>query len=235
MRNGINFTIEQLRHDISSKIHNKENEILHHVLYFGEDHEILPPIIWQELMSNEYDLVHCDLPFVQLAANHLQRNIYLLPLYKNKQSKDENIFIKVSSHSWYAGEVEAFYMVYFPEENHYQSIVKIAKDQSLRETFLDLSQNENISEESEDEETDNLFSINNDFSNDEVGKKRKKEKFNAFNLTTCLTEEDPSLTMVVNETSKQITKKLKRGKAQIHKIAPGEGKVSFNTYCLKRL
>ena len=76
--NGTNFTVEQLRHDISSKIHDKKNELLHHVLYFGEENEILPPSVWQELMSNDYDCVHCDLPFVQLAANHLQRNIHLL-------------------------------------------------------------------------------------------------------------------------------------------------------------
>ena len=76
-------------------------------------------------MSNDYDCVHCDLPFVQLASNHLQRNIHLLPIYQTyNDNKDGKTFITVKSNSWYAGEVEPFYMVYFPEENHFQSIVK---------------------------------------------------------------------------------------------------------------
>ena len=116
---------------------------------------------------------------------------------------------------------------------HLSAQCETSKNQIFKETSFDFTQrNKNVNindEESEDEEIDNLFSANHDSINDEGAKREKKEKFNAFNLVTMLTEEDPSLTMIVNDKSKEkITKKLKRGKARVHEIAPGEGKVSFN-------
>ena len=79
------FTIELMRNDICSEIFKGENKNLHHLLYFGSD--LLDPEDWKELMTlDDEDTLHCDLIFVQLAANYFKRQIVLIPIYQ----PDEN-------------------------------------------------------------------------------------------------------------------------------------------------
>lgn len=180
--------------------------------------------------------VPCDLVFVQLAANFLKRNIILLPFYQNQNEKiaeDRKLITVISHHS--DGKKPAFYMAYFPQGqfgpfNHFQSITNKAMDTRLKipPTYVtekfDVEVHtltQNVIEEDEDveEEVDNLFSINNDGTN-------QKEKYNGFNLVTMVTEKNPAESVFVNDTKEKITKRLRRGDSRVYEIAPGENKVS---------
>ena len=83
-----------MRKKISETIMDDENKNeLSPVLYFGSDF-LLPPEDWRDLMSADDDPLPIDLPFVQLSANLLKRNIILLPILQkdidNEKSHEGN-------------------------------------------------------------------------------------------------------------------------------------------------
>ena len=85
------LTTKEMRNIISETILQDENkEELSPVLYYSSDF-LLSPQDWKDLMciDNE-DRLGIDLPFVQLSANLLKRNIILLPILQ-KDIQDEKL------------------------------------------------------------------------------------------------------------------------------------------------
>ena len=126
------FTIEQMRNDISSEIFKDENRDLHHVLYFGSD--LLEPGDWKDLvMQIDEDTLPCDLPFVQLASNYLKRKFYLIPVNQPNTESEKTLektdlekkLLKVIPNEETEGP--PFLMLYFPQgdfgpQSYFQSI-----------------------------------------------------------------------------------------------------------------
>ena len=76
----ISLTIHEMRKKISATIMDDENKNdLSPILYYGSDF-LLTPEDWRDLISADHDSLPIDLPFVQLSANLLKRNIILLPI-----------------------------------------------------------------------------------------------------------------------------------------------------------
>ena len=83
------LTSYEMRKKISETIMEDENKHnLSPVLYYGSDF-LLTPEDWKDLMSLDNDPLPIDIPFVQLTANLLKRNIILLPILQ-KDIEDEN-------------------------------------------------------------------------------------------------------------------------------------------------
>ena len=85
------LTTKEMRNIISETILQDEHkEELSPVLYYSSDF-LLSPQDWKDLMcvDNE-DRLGIDLPFVQLSANLLKRNIILLPILQ-KDIQDEKL------------------------------------------------------------------------------------------------------------------------------------------------
>ena len=97
----ISLTIHEMRKKISATIMDDENKNdLSPILYYGSDF-LLTPEDWRDLISADHDSLPIDLPFVQLSANLLKRNIILLPILQkdiedeipheeNQKAKDKN-------------------------------------------------------------------------------------------------------------------------------------------------
>ena len=89
------LTTHQMRKKISETILEDENKKeLSSVLYYGSDF-LLTPEDWKDLMCTDNDdRLGIDLPFVQLTANLLKRNIILLPILQkdihDEKSDEEN-------------------------------------------------------------------------------------------------------------------------------------------------
>ena len=76
-----------MRKKISATIMDDENKNdLSPILYYGSDF-LLTPEDWRDLISADHDSLPIDLPFVQLSANLLKRNIILLPILQNVWKK----------------------------------------------------------------------------------------------------------------------------------------------------
>ena len=145
-----NFTIEQMRKDISSEIFKDENKDLRYLLYFGSD--LLEPDDWKELMmQTDEDYLPCDLVFVQLAANYLKRKIYLIPVHQpntesdiNRQEEDlEKKMLKVIPNEQ-KDQSQAFLMLYFPQgefgpQSYFQSIFQDHNEHSSSHKFAWMS------------------------------------------------------------------------------------------------
>ena len=145
-----NFTIEQMRKDISSEIFKDENKDLHYLLYFGSD--LLAPDDWKELMmQTDEDYLPCDLVFVQLSANYLKRKIYLIPVHQpntesdiNRQEEDlEKKMLKVIPNEQ-KDQSQAFLMLYFPQgefgpQSYFQSIFQDHNEHSSTHKFAWIS------------------------------------------------------------------------------------------------
>ena len=77
-----------MRKKVSDTIMEEENQNeLSPLLYYGSD-LLLTPEDWRDLMCADDDSLPIDLPFVQLSANFLKRNIILLPILQ-KDIEDE--------------------------------------------------------------------------------------------------------------------------------------------------
>ena len=249
------FTIELMRNDICSEIFKGENKNLHHLLYFGSD--LLDPEDWKGLMTlDDEDTLHCDLIFVQLAANYFKRQIVLIPIYQpdeNSVGAEKNRDIQKKLLTVTPNEKvtnNSYYMLYFPQgqfgpHHYFQSVFKIddsiSQQQSgwssdeidkLWKNLLAEKKKDNLDEE--DEESD-------DSDTDEDMKKKKKDNIKRnpknvkkdtrylYNDVTMLTPEDPTSKVIVNNTDKVIKKKLNK-KDPTYQIAPGEGKVCTIIY-----
>ena len=205
-------------------------------MYFGENDDILTKEDWFELMTipENDECLPCDLVFLQLASNFLNRNIILLPFYQNKKVTEEKKFVTILSN--HPDGKKPFYMAYFPQGqfgpiSHFQSIIDPKMNAKFKvpptyvaETLdvLEHTAKQNATEVDDDdvdEDVDNLFSTND-------GTERK-EKYNGFNLVTMVTEKNPAESIIVNDTKKKITKKLRRRDTKVYEIAPGENKVSY--------
>ena len=244
------FTIEQLRKNICSEIFKDENKLLHNFLYFAYD--LLNPDDWNDLMNqmNEESL-HCDLPFVQLAANYLKREIDLIPI---KRVESENAIstqkvIKVIPNEKTSSN--RYRMLYyapgeFAPHSYYQSVFSMdeqllnqSEEKTTAETLSNILTNEknlknsNINEDSDDESNDDenpLSSTTKEkkHSNKNANsKKMKKHPNSRYNDVTLLTPVDPTANIVVNNTKQTIKKRIKKT-APVIEIAPGEGKIPTN-------
>ena len=251
------FTIELMRKDICSEIFKGENKNLHHLLYFGSD--LLDPEDWKGLMTlDDEDTLHCDLIFVQLAANYFKRQIVLIPIYQPDEKSDsaekkgdiQKKLLTVTPNEKVTNN--SYYMLYFPQgqfgpHHYFQSVFKIddsiSQQQSgwssdeidkLWKNLLAEKEKDKDNLDEEDEESD-------DSDTDEDMKKKKKDNIKRnpknvkkdtrylYNDVTMLTPEDPTSKVIVNNTDKVIKKKLNK-KDPTYQIAPGEGKVCTIIY-----
>ena len=209
------------------------------VLYY-DDHLLLSPEEWMELMQEESDdhRLACDLPFVQLTANLIKRNISLLIVKQkdveklstkskeNEQSSDAEImdeeeidfeekFFTVFGDG--ASEAEPLTMLYFPGgqfqvDAHFESLRSDKIDANILKKLNQMPNditygNQKLDEKDVNEEDDvEDYHLDDDFNVTEVN-----TKGNAFNQITLLTPQDPSSSVIVNDTKKVIRKKLRRG------------------------
>ena len=209
------------------------------------------PEEWKDLMlSDDENCLPCDLPFVQLAANMIHRDILLIPILQSdieddipdeqKQQNDKNSEnerdektdgrdkqLLIISHA-NGNESNPAYppltMLYFPEGQFGTQCFF----QSIVKNFIstDILQNEINARQALDpsEKDDNDIHDDSDDDDDDFNKTHSTRS-NAFNQKSVLTPSDPASTIILNETEKTLFKKLKRGKeAPVYEIAPGEGK-----------
>ena len=231
-----------MRREISSLILEDDNSWLKPFLRFDYDTPLTPEE-WNQMMMVETidEPIACDLPFAQLAANFLERNIILVPVLQTeveKKTDKENPQVDANSkesHKTFLtikakqsdSQHAPLTMLYFPEgqfgpDAYFQSINStcidktVLKNRALNNDAIDVNNQEYEEEDNSDDEEED----NNDFNEPNV-----TNKGNSFNQVTVLTPRDPASTIIVNETGKILKKKLKRGKkAPTYEIAPGEGK-----------
>ena len=171
--------MESLRNDVCSEIYKDENKDLHHLLYFGSD--LLDPDDWKDLMIQENEeTLHCDLVFVQLAANYFKRQIVLIPINQPDEKSDgleKKDEIKKKLLTVIPNEKvtnKSYYMLYFPQgqfapHHYFQSVFKIEESAStsqhntgwmsyeidqLWNNVLSQKEKDNNKVEDEDEESD---------------------------------------------------------------------------------
>ena len=243
-----------MRNEICSEICKDENKDLHHLLYFGSD--LLDPEDWKELMIQENeDALHCDLIFVQLAANYLKRQIVLIPLYQpdensvgtEKKDDIQKRLLTVTPNEKVSNK--SYYMLYFPQgqfgpHHYFQSVLKNDESTSQHKSgwlSYEIDQlwnnllaekekhKDNLDDEDEDEESD-------DNDNDEHKRKKKSDTIrkNPKNIKkdTRYLYNDVTMLTPVDPTAKvvvnntdKVIKKKVNKKDPIYQIAPGEGKV----------
>ena len=247
------LTNHEMRKEISKTILEDENmKDLSAYLYYGTD-VLLSPNDWKGLMSddNDDDCLAIDLPFVQLTAKLLKRDIILVPILQEdlkdeKSAEDdhsnvkndkldaeekirEKTFLTIYSNGNEANLNPPFTFLYFPEgqfgpDAQFQSIDINCIDKALLKNRANYKTAFDASDNAED------FIEEDDDYNDDFNKPKNttmgKNKGNAFNQTTMLTPQDPASTIILNETEKTQKKKMGRSKnAPIYEIAPGEGKI----------
>ena len=226
----------------------KKNE-LSPLLRYSYDF-LLSPEEWKELICVEdSDYMAIDLPFVQLTAYQLKRNIILLPILQKdiedeisveekqkdvdnnksdlEKEKDAKMFLIVSGDE--TNQKPPFAMFYFPEgqfgpDAHFQGIDVKYIDKTVLKNKANYKQALDASKRQE--EDDEKLECNEDEDhNDDFNAPQFTAKGNSFNQTTMLTPQDPAATIILNETGETQKKKLKRGNdAPVYTIAPGEGK-----------
>ena len=184
--------MESLRNDVCSEIYKDENKDLHHLLYFGSD--LLDPDDWKDLMIQENEeTLHCDLVFVQLAANYFKRQIVLIPINQPDEKSDgleKKDEIKKKLLTVIPNEKvtnKSYYMLYFPQgqfapHHYFQSVFKIEESAStsqhntgwmsyeidqLWNNVLSQKEKDNNKVEDEDEESDD--------DDQDANQKRKKK------------------------------------------------------------
>lgn len=251
------FTIEQLRNDICCEVLKEENKDLHHLLYFGSD--LLDQDDWKDLMNqvNE-DSLHCDLPFVQLAANYMKREIVLIPIYQPESEKEisinkddvEETIIKVIPNEKTSNHL--FHMLYFPQGEfgphlYFQSVFKDDESTShiawasytVEELGIILSnEHKKVIKDLEDEDSEDESEEGDNFqTTSKETKKKFTSKKNTKNMkrNTSYTYNDVTMLTPVDPTAKVIVnntnktmKKKVNKKDPIYEIAPGEGKIPSN-------
>ena len=232
-----------MRNQISQSILEDVNSNLKPFLRFDYDTPLTPEE-WHQMMSTETidEPIACDLPFVQLAANFLERNIILIPVLQTEVEKEndgkkeqvdtsnpeaEKMFLTIDAKES-DPQHPPLTMLYFPEgqfgpDAFFQSVdinlidKAVLKNRALYKNAIDISNQdhgEDGNDSTDEEEEDDDFNTPN-----------VTNKGNRFNQITTLTPRDPASSIIVNETETILKKKLKRGKkAPIYEIAPGEGK-----------
>ena len=187
--------MESLRNDVCSEIYKDENKDLHHLLYFGSD--LLDPDDWKDLMIQENEeTLHCDLVFVQLAANYFKRQIVLIPINQPDEKSDglekkdeiQKKLLTVIPNEKVTNK--SYYMLYFPQgqfapHHYFQSVFKIEESAStsqhntgwmsyeidqLWNNVLSQKEKDNNKVEDEDEESDD---------DDQDANQKMKKKDNA--------------------------------------------------------
>ena len=91
----------QIRKEISQTILEDENKKKLSPFLWFDNNILLEPQDWVQMMNYDNDYLACDLPFTQLTANCLNRNIILIPIlqddinyyyyYLNKENLEENV------------------------------------------------------------------------------------------------------------------------------------------------
>ena len=239
--NFIQLSSSELRSQISQLILEDDNSWLKPFLRFDYDTPLTPEE-WNQMMMAETidEPIACDLPFAQLAANFLERNIILVPVLQAEVDKTtettevqddannidtQKTFLTIKAKQS-DPEHPPLTMLYFPEgqfgpDAYFQSIDTTCIDKTvLQNRALYNAIDETNQEHGEDDDSDDQEEDNDDFNEPNV-----TNRGNSFNQITALTPRDPASTIIVNETGKILKKKLKRGKkAPTYEIAPGEGK-----------
>ena len=233
----------QIRKVISQTIRKDENKkTLSPFLWYNYD-MLLQPEHWEELMIDHDDYLACDLPFVQLSANCLNRNIVLVPILQEdmeklaKEKQENNItneipdleeqieeksFLIIKANSPEINQAPLT-MLYFPDgqfgpDAYFQSINrnyinKTILNKKMRNAFDIDSKSDTDEEECSDE-------------NDDFNTCKSRTSGNSFNQVTTLTPCNPASSVILNETEATQTIKLNRKKdSRTFHIAPGEGKI----------
>ena len=227
----------EIRQTISQTITQSENLYLKPFLRFDYDTSFTPQE-WHELMSMESDLA-CDLPFAQLTADILERDIILFPILQSdveKKEDEKNVTPEVNEKTEkmpltiFAKKSDPQHlpltMLYFPEyqfgpDAYFQSIDINCIDKLI----LKNRGNYKGALEEQDEGDNKDGTESSDEEEDDFNTPNTTIKGNGFNKITALTPQDNASSIIINDSEKPIQKKLKRGKdAPIYEIAPGEGK-----------
>ena len=238
------YQAQEIRETICKTMENEETKKeLSPILYY-DDELLLSPEEWIELMGekNEHRLA-CDLPFVQLTAKLIKRNISLL-IIKQKDvekvtnqnnDKDQNTDVEMTDEDFEEKfftvfgdencEEEPLTMMYFPQgqfqaDAHFQSIRRNHIDKTVLKKLNEVPLHFPTFGTNVDEEDEEDANLDDDFNVTEIN-----TKGNAFNQITLLTPQDPGSSVIMNDTNKVIRKKLKRGpNTKTYEIAPGEAR-----------
>ena len=221
-----------------------ENSYLKPFLRYDYDTPFTPQE-WHELMSMDFgdEPIACDLPFAQLAANLLERDIILVPILQSdvdpkndekKETSDVNEKSEKMLLTIFAKESDPQYlpltMLYFPEgqfgpDAHFQSININCIDKLILKNRANYNEALDKSKLLDDENSKDGENSSNEEDDDDFNTPLLTNKGNRFNQITTLTPQDPASTIIVNNTEVPLKKKLKRGKnVPTYEIAPGEGK-----------
>ena len=224
------------------------------VLYY-DDELLLSPDEWMELMEEKNDdhRLACDLPFVQLTANLIKRNISLLiikqkdiekPSKSKETNNDQNTGAEIIDEDEIdfeekfftvfgdeVGEAEPLTMLYFPggqfqANAHFESIRRDKIDTNILKKLNQIPKDITLGNQKLDEKDVNEEDDGEDCHlDDDFNVTEVNTKGNAFNQVTLLTPQDPASSVIVNDTKTVIRKKLKRGSNQkTYEIAPGEAR-----------
>ena len=243
------MTYFQIRKEISQTILEDENKKKLSPFLWYDNNILLEPHDWVQMMNYDNDYLACDLPFTQLTANCLNRNIILIPIlqddinhyyyYLNKENLEENVtnvmpdsdkqkedkmFLYIKANN---PEIDQhpLVMLYFPDrqfgsDSYYQSIHRSQiNDAILNQKTRNVFHIDDSNIEADNEEE------NSDDENDDYNTSKSRIGGNSFKHVTALTPNDPASSVIVNETDKPQTIKINRKKnARTFVIAPGEGK-----------
>ena len=236
----------QIRKEISQRMLEDDNKKKLSPFLWYDNHVLLEPQDWEQMMNDE---LPCDLPFVQLAANCMNRNIILVPILQDdinkseeekqeinatneipdlEEQKQEKLFLIIKANTPVANTPETnqypLIMLYFPDRQfgpdaYFQSI---NLSQISKAIFNKRTRNVfdiNLNSETDDEDDSND-------ENDDFNTNKSRISGNSFKQVTTLTPSDPASSVIVNETKKTQTIKLNRRKnSKTFHIAPGEGKI----------
>ena len=249
----MNCKVDEMRKIISETMKNEKiQKDLAPILYY-DDELLLSPDEWIELMGETDDSrLACDLPFVQLTANVIKRNISLViikqkDVQKNKKTNDtknvndqktedemlieDEINLEEKCFTVFGEESSGppLTMLYFPEgqfqsDAHFESLRKDRIDTHILQKLNELEM-ESTFDKFNAEDSDGESDVENDPLDDDFNVVESKTKGNAFNQTTLLTPQDPASSVIVNDTKKVVRKKLKRGPThKTYDIAPGQAR-----------
>ena len=244
-----------MRNDICSEIFKDENQLLHHLLYFGSD--LLGPTDWKEVMTqmNE-DTLPVDLVFVQLACNYFKKKFYLIPVHQpiddatdiivQKDDLEKKILTVIPNEQ---AEGSPFYILYFPQgefgpQNYFQSVVidpdaPTTSNQSwishelvnLSDILGALKKPSNYDdiddeEESSDEDQDSIHDDENkENKSKQQNVKKTRRKTGNAYNETTMIIPTDPTARVIVNKTDKTIKKKVNRRDKTYQIAPGEGKV----------
>ena len=237
----VQLSDNEIRSQISQTILDSENSYLQPFLRYDYDTPFTPQE-WHELMSMESDMA-CDLPFAQLTANILERDIILVPILqedvdKKNDEKNEKPEVNEKTEKMlltiFAKESDPQHppltMLYFAEgqfrpDAHFQSINVNCIDKLVLKNRTNYKGALEQQDDGDGKDGEDSSNEDDEDDNDDFNTPLQTNKGNRFNQITTLTPQDPASTIILNDGEKPMKKKLKRGKdAKTYEIAPGEGK-----------